>query len=59
MLHPINSDQNHNYIQNSGLELRLNLLNIFTDYTYAYGLIIIFMPMDLQYAYTAACLPLA
>jgi len=38
LLHPVNSDQNYDYIRNSGLELRLDLLNIFMDYPYAYGL---------------------
>ena len=38
VLHPVNLDQNYNYIQNSGPELRLNLLNTFTDYPYAYRL---------------------
>jgi hypothetical protein len=43
VLHPVNSDQNYDYIQNSGPELRLDLLNIFTDYPYAYGLTITHM----------------
>ena len=37
LLHPVNLGKNYDYIRNSGPEMRLSLLNIFTDYPYAYA----------------------